>query len=144
MYVVLDLQDVGLPPPGSQLLLQASYRRRNCCGLAAAAAGNPCPAPCALLTRRARAPPLQGMEGGTPVLQLADGTRLVGAFQETVGDQLFLTDTLNPDGSHQVQLVGHSDKRITFSKETAAQGEEEGEDSGGAAAGRGGAAAAPS
>ena len=84
------------------------------------------------------------MEGGTPVLQLADGTRLVGAFQETVGDQLFLTDTLNPDGSHQVQLVGHSDKRITFSKETAAQGEEEGEDSGGAAAGRGGAAAAPS
>ncbi len=58
----------------------------------------------------------QGMETQQPCLRLPDGSRLVGAFEETVGAQLLLADTLGPDGSHRVELVGHTDKRITFSR----------------------------
>jgi len=56
------------------------------------------------------------METQQPCLRLPDGSRLVGAFEETVGAQLLLADTLGPDGSHRVELVGHTDKRITFSR----------------------------
>ncbi|KAL4433812.1 hypothetical protein ABPG75_000253 [Micractinium tetrahymenae] len=57
---------------------------------------------------------LQGMETAQPTLQLADGTRLLGAFEETIGEQLVLSDATQPDGSHRVQLLAHTDKRITF------------------------------
>lgn len=77
------------------------------------------------------------MEGAQPVLQLADGTRLAGAFEETVGTQLILADAVQPDGSHKPQLVAHTDKRIVFSRPQR-QGAEDGEESG-----SGGAAQAP-
>ena len=54
------------------------------------------------------------METAAPVLQLPDGTRLVGRFEETVGTQLVLADTVGADGSHRVQLMCHTDKRICF------------------------------
>lgn len=66
---------------------------------------------------------MQGMGTQQPVLQLADGTRLVGAFEESVGTQLVLADTAMGDGSHRVQLVCHTDKRICFSKAPVAAGE---------------------
>ena len=64
------------------------------------------------------------METLHPVLQLADGTRLVGRFEETVGTQLILADAVQQggDGSHSVRLVGHTDKRITFAAAAAAAG----------------------
>lgn len=65
-----------------------------------------------------------------PSLVLPDGTRLVGAFEETIGTQLLLADTVTADGSHRVELVGHTDKRITFARP---QAEAEAADSEGAA-----------
>jgi hypothetical protein len=53
------------------------------------------------------------MQTQQPVLELPDGTRLSGIFEETVGTQLILADALGSSG-HQVRLVGHTDKRICF------------------------------
>ena len=58
----------------------------------------------------------QSMETSEPVLELPDGTVLVGRFEETVGTQLIFGDEVMTDGSHQVQLVCHTDKRIVFTK----------------------------
>ena len=77
------------------------------------------------------------MDSAQPVLQLADGTRLLGAFEEAVGTHLVLADTVSSDGSHRVELVGHTDKRLVFRRE-AAMAEEEDDDDGEAAAGSGG------
>lgn len=57
-----------------------------------------------------------------PTLRLADGTRLLGTFEETVGEQLVISDAVQPDGSHQVQLLAHTDKRITFRRAAAPAG----------------------
>lgn len=57
------------------------------------------------------------------MLQLAEGSRLVGAFEETVGTQLVLSDAVSSDGSHRVELVAHTDKRITFHKAPAPKAE---------------------
>ncbi|PRW57896.1 general transcription factor 3C polypeptide 6-like [Chlorella sorokiniana] len=84
---------------------------------------------------------LEGMETQQPCLRLPDGSRLVGAFEETVGSQLVLADTLGPDGSHRVELVGHTDKRITFSRPPQEAEGQDGDDAGGEAAAA--AAAAP-
>ncbi|KAI3434600.1 hypothetical protein D9Q98_002668 [Chlorella vulgaris] len=60
---------------------------------------------------------LQGMETQQPTLQLADGTRLVGAFSETVGTQLVLADSATGiGGGHRVELLAHTDKRISFTQ----------------------------
>lgn len=145
--MVLDLADrEALPPPGSRLLLQA----RRLPPLAAALLRPPSCLPSlagSLCATRGRAHhfatrfPAQGMETQQPVLQVADGTRLVGAFEETVGTQLILADAVAGDGSHRVHLVGHTDKRICFTKasEPAASSREEGEGVGGAAAAQAGA-----
>jgi hypothetical protein len=74
------------------------------------------------------------METQQPVLCLVDGTRLVGGFEESVGTQLVLGDTVRGDGSHRVQLVCHTDKRICFSKAPAAAGEATAAEDGAAAA----------
>lgn len=82
------------------------------------------------------------METQQPCLRLPDGSRLVGAFEETVGSQLVLADMLGPDGSHRVELVGHTDKRITFRRpQREAEGPDGDEADGDAAAAA--AAAAP-
>lgn len=70
------------------------------------------------------------METEQPILQLADGTRLVGAFEETVGTQLVLADTLAADGSHRVELVAHTDKRLCFSRPAAEQTDSDSEQRG--------------
>lgn len=90
------------------------------------------------------------METTQPTLRLADGTRLLGTFEQTVGEQLVLSDAVQQDGSHRVQLLAHTDKRITFRRAQAAEGaaltEEEGPagttEGGSEAVGRAGAAEA--
>lgn len=70
------------------------------------------------------------METAQPALQLADGTRLVGAFEETVGTQLVLADTLGADGSHRVELVAHTDKQLCFTRPAAEQSDSDSEPQG--------------
>lgn len=75
------------------------------------------------------------METARPVLRLADGTRLVGSFEEAVGTQLVLADSLAPNGSHAVQLVAHTDRRIAFAPEPQPEAAGDGNAAGGDAAG---------
>ena len=56
------------------------------------------------------------METAQPTLQLGDGTRLAGVFEETVGTQLVLADTVASDGRRRVELMAHTDKCLVFSR----------------------------
>ena len=119
VYVVLDLQDVdALPPPGATLKLKA---RGGGCPLR----GRPRPAPqrarrrggqrralrcCArvpaALPVTPRCPPLQGMAGGAPELQLPDGTTLAGRFEETVGTEMIFSGGEGRGGEGGAPLRG--------------------------------------
>jgi hypothetical protein len=66
------------------------------------------------------------MDTPQPTLRLADGTLLVGSFEETVGTQVVLSGPAPGSSSHQVQLLGHTDRSIHFRKPPAEEEASEG------------------
>lgn len=67
------------------------------------------------------------MSTSQPTLRLADGTLLVGSFEETVGSQVVLSGpAVGSSSQHPVQLLGHTDRSIRFRKPRTADAESEG------------------